>query len=271
MIKIENENCLDTIQRIYGGGYDFNKVDVVLTSPPYNTARVNNKTKIGSYDYKSGESFPDDRYDSYNDNMTNEEYCQFTVNLFNEFNKILSKNGVILYNISYGSENTECMFMAVNDVIRNTPFTIADTIVWKKKVAVPNNVSPNKLTRICEFVFVFCREDELDTFNSNKKCISTSTTGQAIYENVYNLIEADNNDGVCPYNRATYSSSLCMQLLNIYAKKGSMVYDPFMGSGTTAVACKKMGYDCIGSELSEKQVQYALNRIDGADSRKRLW
>ena len=101
--------------------------------------------------------------------------------------------------------------------------------------------------------------------------MSTSTTGQAIYENVYNLIEADNNDGVCPYNRATYSSSLCMQLLNIYAKKGSMVYDPFMGSGTTAVACKKMGYDCIGSELSEKQVQYALNRVDGADSRKRLW
>lgn len=41
----------------------------------------------------------------------------------------------------------------------------------------------------------------------------------------------------------------------------SRVYDPFMGTGTTAVACKKMGIDYIGSELSQNQVQYALKRI----------
>ena len=40
-----------------------------------------------------------------------------------------------------------------------------------------------------------------------------------------------------------------------------VVYDPFMGSGTTAVACKKLGMNCIGSELSSAQCEYANSRI----------
>lgn len=86
-------------------------------------------------------------------------------------------------------------------------------------------------------------------------------TGQAAYENIFNLIEARNNDGSCPLNKATYSSELCEKLLSIYAKPGSVVYDPFMGSGTTAVACMKMGFDCIGSEISAAQCEYARNRL----------
>ena len=37
----------------------------------------------------------------------------------------------------------------------------------------------------------------------------------------------------------------------MYANKNSIVYDSFMGTGTTAVACKQFGCKCIGSELSE--------------------
>lgn len=193
--------------------------------------------------------------------MTNNEYCDFTVELFNQFDRIISANGVVLYNISYGSENTDCMFRAINSILVDTPFTIGDVIVWKKKTALPNSCSPNKLTRIWEFVFVFCRKTEIKTFNCNKHITSYRKTGQAAYENIYNFIEAKNNDGSCPYNKATYSSDLCVQLLNIYAKDGSVIYDPFMGSGTTAVACKKLGLKYIGSEISKNQCEWAENRI----------
>ena len=87
-------------------------------------------------------------------------------------------------------------------------------------------------------------------------------TGQKVYENIFNLIEAKNNDGICPYNKATFSSELCEKLLNIYAPPKSTIYDPFMGSGTTAVACKRMGLDCYGSEISENQVRFAVDRIE---------
>jgi DNA modification methylase len=49
--------------------------------------------------------------------------------------------------------------------------------------------------------------------------------------------------------------------MNIYAQKGWLVYDPFMGSGTTALACKKMGLGYIGSEISTSQVEYAEKRL----------
>ena len=153
------------------------------------------------------------------------------------------------------------MFKAINTIITKTPFTIADVIVWKKKSAMPNNCSPNKLTRIVEYIFVFCRKGEEKTFNSNKKIVSVRNNGQNMYENIYNFIEAKNNDGSCKLNKATYSSDLCKKLLSIYAKEDSIIYDPFMGTGTTSVACKEMNLECIGSELSKDQVNFSINRI----------
>ena len=156
------------------------------------------------------------------------------------------------------------MWLALLSIIKETPFRIADTIIWKKKSALPNNVG-NKLTRITEFVFVFCRKTEYKTFFINKKVKSIrQDTQQKYYEAVYNFIEAPNNDGPCKLNKATYSSDLCLQLLNLYAREKCVVYDPFMGTGTTAIACMRMndnyGITCIGSELSEGQVDYSCER-----------
>lgn len=253
---IYNEDCFVTMSEMPIG-----QVDVVLTSPFYNTNKkagknrtLNNTTvKDGQYDYV--------RYDTHVDNMSDDEYTDYTVRLFDEFDRVLNANGCVLYNISYGAENTEGMFKAINGVITRTNFTIADVICWKKSTALPNSCSPNRLTRIWEFVFVLCRRTEMKTFNCNKKVSSYRSTGQAAYENVYNFIEAKNNDGSCPYNKATYSTELCEKLLALYAPKNAVVYDPFMGSGTTAVACKKMGLQYIGSEISKNQCEWAEKRI----------
>jgi DNA modification methylase len=82
-----------------------------------------------------------------------------------------------------------------------------------------------------------------------------------MYETIYNFIEAKNNDGPCPYNKATYSSELCEKLLKLYPPSNGVVYDPFMGSGTTAVACVRLGLSYLGSEISADQVAYARERI----------
>ena len=91
--------------------------------------------------------------------------------------------------------------------------------------------------------------------------MSYRKTGQASYGNIFNFIEAKNNDGSCPYNKATYSSDLCKQLLNIDGCKDGIVYDPFMGTGTTAVACKELSINYIGSEISKNQCEWAENRL----------
>ena len=96
--------------------------------------------------------------------------------------------------------------------------------------------------------------------------MSVSKNGQKRYENLFNFIEAPNNDGACPLNRATYSSELVDKLLSLYAPNNAVVYDPFMGSGTTAYSCKKNGYSFVGSELSKAQCEWANNRIAKLDN-----
>ena len=76
------------------------------------------------------------------------------------------------------------------------------------------------------------------------------------------FIEARNNDGANKLNKATYSTDLILQLMNIYVKPDSLVYDPFSGTCTTQNACVIYGCDYIGSELSKAQVTEGEMRIN---------
>jgi DNA modification methylase len=46
-----------------------------------------------------------------------------------------------------------------------------------------------------------------------------------------------------------------------WSNEGDIVYDPFMGSGTTAIAAKKLNRNYIGSELSKEYCAIAVSRI----------
>ena len=260
---IYNEDCLVTMTDHIKQG----EVDVVLTSPPYCTSnRSTGRSELNlSTTNADKKYYPYLRYDVFSDNMTPDEYVDWTVKLFNGFDKVLKPNGCVLYNISYSSGNVEMLFKTIAAVIERSNFALADMIGWKKRCALPNNLSPNRLTRIFEPVFVFCRRSESTTFFCNKPVASIRKTGQKSYGNIFNFIDARNNDGSCPLNKATYSTELCEHLLGIYSVAGKTVYDPFNGSGTTGVACKRMGMNYIGSEISKAQCEYSEKRISEDD------
>lgn len=257
MQAILNEDYIDTVERLYRSG---TKVDVVLTSPPYNTNKKQGKTRT-LLNTEAGESQPWVRYDTVIDNMTKSDYSEFLRSFMDDMNLILRENGVVLLNLSYGNENTDGMWLALSQIIEGSEFTVVDCIVWKKRNAMPNNCSPNRLTRICEYVFVLVRKGEASSFRCNKRVKSLRKTGQKSYESITNFLEAANNDEKCPYNKATFSSDLVIKLLEIYAPDDGLVYDPFAGSGTTLVACKKVGLSAIGSEISDLQCAWAEERI----------
>ena len=237
-------DCVDGLKQMSAENIE---VDCILTSPPYNIIRPNQN---------------DRGYDLYNDGMSNEEYCDWIVSLFKLFDDVLDKDGKIIWNMSYGSENTECMNLTIAEILKRTNFTIADIIVWKKSSAYPNDMSKNKLTRICEFVYVFCRRSEFNTFNTNKRITSVRPTGQNNYENIFNIFEAANNDVATKLNKPTFSTDFVRKLLVIYCNRAETVLDPFMGTGTTAVACKRRGNKYIGFELSANQCEYADNWLN---------
>lgn len=243
--KIYNEDCLETIARMPN-----NFIDIVLTSPPYNMTKR-----------KGGYADKQNRYDVYQDWKTEQEYLDWTTNIFNNIDNVLKTNGVILYNFSYSIENPQLPYTLISSIIEKTPFTIADTIVWKKTNSIPHPASYNRLNRIVEFIFVIVRKKEIKTFTCNKKITKTSPKGQNYYEVIDNFITAKNNDNSCELNKATYSTELCEKLLKIYGDKDFIIYDPFIGTGTTALAAKNLNMNYVGSEISQSQVDYATNRL----------
>jgi len=255
---IYNEDCLETMARMPN-----NFVDLVLTSPPYNSARTESTQK-------AFDNF-ENRYDIYFDNKSDEEYLDWSVQLFNLYDNVLKKNGCVLINLSYSSEKTDLIWKFVAKIISETSFTTADTIIWKKNNAIPNNTSANKLTRICEFVFVFVRKNEIGTFFMNKEFVGKGNNQQNYYKNIHNFIEAPNNDGSNELNKATFSTEFARKLLKMYAKPNATIYDSFMGTGTTAESCiiEKMNF--IGSETSKSQCEFAQKRVNVIISKPTLF
>ena len=253
-IKLYNGDCVEVLEELAKQKIKINKV---ITSPPYNIIRPNST---------------DRGYDVYKDGMSNQEYCDWIVSIFKLYDKVLNKNGCVLFNLSYGTENTTIMNEVVVDILKFTNFTLADILVWKKSSATPNNVSSNKMTRICEFVYVFCRTDEFYTFTANKKKIKSRSTGQAIYENVFNFFEAPNNDYSSELNKATFSTNFVYELMDRYVLPSDVVLDNFSGTGTTMLACLSRGIKGIGIELSEAQCEEAKDRLNGIlpEDRKKI-
>ena len=60
-------------------------------------------------------------------------------------------------------------------------------------------------------------------------------------------------------------------LLRGSVKVTDIIFDPFMGSGTTAVACKELGRNFIGVEISEKYCQIARDRVDTCERQPEMF
>lgn len=241
---IYNEDCFDTMKR-----FQNNSIDLIITSPPYNfTPR------------KGG---PDDKgkYDVYRDWKNEDEYISWSIDIFKEYERILQENRVIIYNFSYSIENPALPYKLAAEIINNTDLTIVETILWKKKSAMPHPASYNRLTRRWEYFWVFARKSETKTFKMFKEIVSVRENGQKYYEVFENIIEAKNNDGPCKLNKATFSSEVIRKLIKMYGTEGDIIYDNFMGTGTTGLAAKQMKCYYIGSELSKEQCEFAEKRI----------
>lgn len=243
--KIHNGDCLEVLKHIPS-----DQVSLVVTSPPYNTSRRNCVDRYST------------RYTEYTDDMNDSEYVHFTMHLFGLLDNVLMSNGVICYNISSSAEKPFLMWDVVTQLHKHTNFGICDTICWKKPNALPNNTSHNKLTRIVEFIFVFCRKNEVDSYHCNKKVSSVQkNTKQCFYKGIQNYISTKPHQHPI-LNYATYPEELSDFLIQTYGRNNGTVLDPFMGTGTTAISAIKHNMDYIGTEIDAKQVKYANQRIN---------
>lgn len=229
----------DTIEEMKKLSVNFShKIDFVLTSPPYNAFRS---------DYYNGNI-------KINDSKPNEEYSKWICDFFVEYDKLLIESGIVLLNMNYLSSrknNASNLFKIIIAIEENSNFVLIDNICWLKDTGMP--ITEGKLTRVWENVFVFIRKKDWRSFNDKYKSIIVGKR---------NMIKAPNNDGKNNINKACFSSDLVVQLLQLYgAKNNTLVLDNFMGTGTTAVGCEKIGCGSIGIELDDETYKYSINRL----------
>ncbi len=60
---------------------------------------------------------------------------------------------------------------------------------------------------------------------------------------------------------ATFPISLCKRVIELFTHRGELVLDPFVGSGTTLVACQDVDRNAVGFDLQEKYIELSLSRL----------
>lgn len=198
-------------------------VDLVLTDPPYNIARDNNFNTMGRAGIDFGEWDKDADILSY----------------IVEVNRILNKNGSLICFNDWKNLGDISKFAETNG------FDTKDMIRLEKSNPMPRNRDRRYITDY-ECAIWFTKKGAKWVFNRQDDKYQRPKF-------VYSI-----DKGLHPTQK---SLKLMEDLVKIHSNENQIVLDPFMGSGTTGLACKNLNRKFIGIEKDEAYFKIAENRL----------
>jgi len=235
--KIYNENCLETLKGIKD---DF--IDIVITSPPYN---MNLRIRNGKYCSRQIVKEFSTKYGDFDDNLPIEQYYDFHLNVLKE---LIRTSKLIFYNIQIVTGSKRAFFKIIGELSDY----LKEIIVWDKGYGQPA-MAQRVLNRRTELILVF------DKNNAISRQFDNVNFSRGTLEDLWQIKRgkkiADNHSAVFP-------EELVQVILNNFSNENDLVYDPFMGTGTTAVVSKKMNRNYIGSEISKSYYNLILRRLE---------
>ena len=239
--QIFNENCLNTMSRMQS---DF--IDCVVTSPPYDDLRT---------------------YDGYSFDF--EPVAQ-------QLHRVMKDDGVVVWVVGdqtrKGSESGTSFKQAL--YFKEIGFKLHDTMIYEKNSpAYPAKSDGNRYTQIFEYMFILTKGKPLNNLIKDKPNkwaghkdwsgkLSKPVPEFSPRNNIWRYTTSFNSYG----HPAPFPLDLAIDHIRSWTLEGQIVYDPFMGSGTTAVAAKYMNRHYIGSELSENYCKIINQRLTNVDN-----
>lgn len=210
------------------------KVDAVITDPPYNISKENNFSTMNNP--RKGVDFG--KWDK------NFDVCEW----INDYSKLVKKDGSMIIFCSY-------LFLSyVCDTLINNDFVVKDVIVWKKSNPMPRNIE-RRYVQDMEFAVWAVRKNAKWTFNKP----SNVPYLRSVFETP---VVGGSERTIHPTQK---SLKLMMDIIKIHTNAEDLIIDPFMGSGTTGVACRKLKRKFIGIELNKEYFEIAKKRISSTD------
>jgi site-specific DNA-methyltransferase (adenine-specific) len=239
--KIFNESCMDTMKRIPD---DF--VDVVITSPPYN---MNLRIRKGEYCSRQIVKEISTKYEDFPDNLPIDDYYKFHSGVLKELLRI---SNLVFYNVQIVTGSKRAIFKMIGEFSEN----LKDIIIWDKRYGQPA-IGEQVMNRRSELILVFEKDYPIS------RQFRSAVFKRGTLDDVWVIDrERKNVEG----HGATFPEKLISTILENFSKKKDIIYDPFIGTGTTAVVSKKLGRNFIGSEISKKYYKECNKRIKSAES-----
>ncbi|MCO5213719.1 MAG: site-specific DNA-methyltransferase [Caldilinea sp.] len=225
-------------------------VDAVVTSPPYNTLAGIPSKPSGIWGQISGGGrwVADLATNGYHDDMPESDYVDWQNDLFGQIN--VSETASLFYN--HQIRWRDGVLLHPIQWFHPTGWNLRQEIVWDRCGGMMFNAR------------MFCRFDERilwfvrDKWKWNQESVGFGT--------VWRIARAQNKE-----HPVAFPDEIPKRCIAASTDSGDIVLDPFMGSGTTALACVSLGRKFIGIEREPKYFDIACRRIEDAQRQERLF
>lgn len=229
--KVHQGDCVELMNRMPALS-----VDAILTSPPYN---LRNSTGNGLKDGRGGKwanAALVDGYDTHGDAMPYQEYVEWQRSCLTAMMRVLREDGAIFYNHKWRVQGGLLQDRA--DIVYGFP--VRQVIIWQRCGGI--NFNPGYFLPTYEVIYLIAKRD----FRLAPKANA--------HGDVWRIPQDRNNPHPAPF-----PLELAQRVIS--STTGKIVLDPFLGSGTTAIAAIAEGRKWIGMDISESYCQLARGRI----------
>jgi len=218
-----------------------NSVDMILTSPPYN---MNLRVRKGR-EY-STQVLPGicSKYKDFKDNLTMPEYYEFTKGVLTE---CLRVSDLVFYNVQFLTGNKTALFKIIGEFSDK----MKEVIIWDKTHAQPA-VRAGIMNSQFEVLLV------LQNSRPYFRLFETAEFDRGTLSNIWHIKKGKK---LSKDHGAIFPEELAEKVISNFSAEGATVLDPFMGTGTTGVVCKRLKRDFIGIELGRDCFAFAKKRI----------
>ena len=216
---------------------EFESIKVVVTSPPYN---LKNSTGIGMKDGRGGKwsnAALIKGYDSHQDMMPHEKYVEWQRACLDAMMRVLRNDGAIFYNHKWRVQNG--LLQDRQDIVHNFP--VRQIIIWQRSGGI--NFNPGYFLPTYEVIYLIAKPQFKLTPKSNA------------YGDIWKISQETNNPHPAPF--PIELAMRCIKSAGV-----GVVLDPFIGSGTTAIAAESLGQQWIGIDKSPRYCDLATERIN---------
>ena len=243
--KITNGNSLEILKKIPDKTFD-----LVFADPPYNL-QIGKKLKRPDDSKVNGVNDKWDQFKNFND------YDNFCKLWLKESKRVLKDNGSIWVIGTYHN------IFRLGYHIQNMEFWILNDVIWRKNNPMPN-FRGTRFTNAHEtLIWASKNKKSKYTFNyQSLKCLNDDLQMRSDWT----LPICNGNERIKKNGKKVHSTqkpeSLLYRILLASTNKGDFVFDPFLGTGTTAVVAKKLGRNYFGIEREKKYFKTAKQRLE---------